>query len=400
MAGSKSGSADGISIRQWLPLVGLTLSAFIFNTSEFMPIGLLTDIGGTFGLDEAQTGIMISVYAWAVMVLSLPLMVAASRIEFKRLLLGVIAVFAAGQILSAVAPGYLVLVLARLVVASAHAVFWSIASIMATRLVSPRHGSLAISMIATGTAVAQIFGLPIGRAIGLLVGWRMTFACVGFIAIVVILYQGVVFPPMPAGKPFTLKQLPSLLKNPLLMGMYLVTFLFAGSYYTGYSYIEPFLAQIGGLDPNVITVALTVFGIAGMLGSVVFSRFFDGRKIPFIAVSILANAGALLFLRVAAAGLPLVILTFVAWGMGATVFNISIQAEVIDSTEADESAVAMSIFSGIFNLGIGCGTAFGGAVVNGLGIVSVGFAGGAVGLAAFVCAALLVLRPLARKQAR
>lgn len=170
---------DGITLRQWLPLVGLTCCAFVFNTSEFMPIGLLTDIAASFSLTEAQAGIMISVYAWGVMLLSLPLMVFASRFEFKRMLLGVLAVFSLGQFLSAVAPTYPILVCARLVVACAHAVFWSVASIMASRLVDTRHGALAISMIATGSSIAQIFGLPLGRAIGLAVGWRMTFAVVG-----------------------------------------------------------------------------------------------------------------------------------------------------------------------------------------------------------------------------
>ena len=67
----------GITIRQWLPLIGLTCAAFIFNTSEFMPIGLLTDISASFHISEAATGVMISVYAWGVMLLSLPLMVFA-----------------------------------------------------------------------------------------------------------------------------------------------------------------------------------------------------------------------------------------------------------------------------------------------------------------------------------
>ena len=163
-----------VSMRFWVPLVGMTLSTFVFNTSEFMPIGLLTDIAASFSLTEAQAGIMISVYAWGVMLLSLPLMVFASRFEFKRMLLGVLAVFSLGQFLSAVAPTYPILVCARLVVACAHAVFWSVASIMASRLVDTRHGALAISMIATGSSIAQIFGLPLGRAIGLAVGWRMT----------------------------------------------------------------------------------------------------------------------------------------------------------------------------------------------------------------------------------
>ena len=205
---------DGITLRQWLPLIGLACCAFVFNTSEFMPIGLLTDIAASFSLTEAQAGIMISVYAWGVMLLSLPLMVFASRFEFKRMLLGVLAVFSLGQFLSAVAPTYPILVCARLVVACAHAVFWSVASIMASRLVDTRHGALAISMIATGSSIAQIFGLPIGRAIGLAVGWRMTFAVVGALSAAAVVYQAAVFPAMPVGERFTVKQLPELLKNP------------------------------------------------------------------------------------------------------------------------------------------------------------------------------------------
>ena len=239
---------DGITLRQWLPLVGLTCCAFVFNTSEFMPIGLLTDIAASFSLTEAQAGIMISVYAWGVMLLSLPLMVFASRFEFKRMLLGVLAVFSLGQFLSALAPTYPILVCARLVVACAHAVFWSVASIMASRLVDTRHGALAISMIATGSSIAQIFGLPLGRAIGLAVGWRMTFAVVGALSAVAVVYQATVFPTMPAGERFTLKQLPELLKNPFLIALYVVTVFMATGYYASYSYIEPFLAQVAHVD--------------------------------------------------------------------------------------------------------------------------------------------------------
>ena len=96
----RTGEEAGMTSRQWMALAGLTLSAFMLNTSEFMPIGLLTDIASGFGITEAAAGVMITVYAWAVMLLSLPLMIAASRIEFKRLLLGVLAVFAVGQALS------------------------------------------------------------------------------------------------------------------------------------------------------------------------------------------------------------------------------------------------------------------------------------------------------------
>ena len=133
----------------------------MFNTSEFIPVGLLTDIAGTFALSEAQAGMMISVYAWGVMILSLPLMVAASRLDPRRLLLLVIAVFMAGQVASAVAPTFVTLVLARLLVAAAHAIFWSIASPLATRIADPSQASRAMGLVVTGSSIAMIAGMPL-----------------------------------------------------------------------------------------------------------------------------------------------------------------------------------------------------------------------------------------------
>ena len=375
----------GITIRQWLPLIGLTCAAFIFNTSEFMPIGLLTDIAASFHISEAATGVMISVYAWGVMLLSLPLMVFASRFDLRRLLLAVIALFSCGQFLSAVAPTFLILVLARLVVAAAHAIFWSIASVMAARLVDTEHGALALSMVATGSSIAQIFGLPLGRAIGLALGWRMTFCVVGAVSATVLVYQAVVFPAMPAGERFTLGQLPSLMRNRVLLALYVVTIFMSCSYYVGYSYIEPFMQQVAHLDAAVITMALTVFGFAGLLGSISFSRFFDGHRFGFLLTMIGGLALSLLLMRAASISLVTVFALCVLWGLCATAFNVAFQAEVISFTQASASAVAMSIFSGLFNLGIGCGTAIGGAVVSRGSIASIGYVGAAIGVLGVIC---------------
>ncbi len=359
----------------------------MFNTSEFMPIGLLTDIAASFGITESTAGIMISVYAWGVMLLSLPLMVAASRFEFKRLLLGVVALFAAGQFLSAVATTFPILVLARLVVAAAHSVFWSIVSIMAVRLVDESHASLALSMVVTGSSIAQIFGLPLGRAIGLAVGWRMTFCVVGAVAAVVFIYQAFVFPRMAAGEPFTLGQLPSLLRNRPLVALYVVTIFMATGYYTGYSYIEPFLAQVGHLGADTITMMLTVFGCAGLLGSWCFSRHYDGHRQGFLAATLSGVAASLLLMRLCAGSAWAVAAVFVMWGLCATAFNVAFQSEIISFTSQDASAVAMSIFSGLFNLGIGCGSAVGGAVVAAGGIAQIGFVGAAIAAVGVVLAA-------------
>ena len=370
-----------MSTRELLPLVALTLSAFLLNTSEFVPIGLLTDIAGAFSLSESGAGAMISIYAWAVALLSLPLMLAASRVPPRALIVSVLAVFCGGQVASALAPTFELLVASRLIVAAAHAVFWSVASPFAVRVAAPERSALAMSMIVTGTSVAMIFGLPLGRALGLALGWRMTFVCVGAAAAAALAGLIAFFPRLEAGEPFTLDRLPELARNRALMGLYLATILFATGYYTGYSYIEPFLQQVAAMPDALITAALTVFGVAGLVGSGLFARFFDAHRRPFLTATMLGMAAALLLL-LPLAGVPAgPFAVCVIWGVSATAYNVAAQAEVIRSTSQADTPVAMSVFSGLFNVGIGTGSIVGGLVCDAAGPAGVGLVGGAVAAA-------------------
>lgn len=257
--------------KQWLALAGIAVAAFVFNSSEFMPVGLLTDIGKTFGTNEATTGMLVSVYAWAVMLFSVPLMIIATRLDFRRLLLVVIVVFLVGQVLTSLSTSYWMLMAARMVVACAHSVFWAIAAPIAVRLVPKNKRALALSVVETGTAVAAIVGLPLGRAIGLAVGWRLTFAIVAVISALLLVYLLITLPWVPGAEPFSIGQLPGLFQNKGLVALFILTALYAWGYYTGYSYIEPFLLQVAGLENDVVTLVLSVFGVASIIGSILCS---------------------------------------------------------------------------------------------------------------------------------
>lgn len=381
-----------------MPLLGITVSAFIFNTSEFMPVGLLTDIGATFGTDEGTTGLIVSVYAWAVMILSVPLMMFASRIPFKPLIVLVLGVFCAGQLLSAIAASYGMLIVARLVVACAHSVFWAIAAPIAARLVDPQHGAFAVSVVVAGSALAMVVGLPLGRVIGLILGWRQTFACVGAVSFAVLLYLLFVFPRLEGAAAFKLNQLPSLFKNKVLVGVFVVTALYPMGYYTCYSYIEPFLLQIGGMGEDVVTVVLVVFGIAGLLGSAVCTRFYSAKSSFFPCAVIAGVAFSLAVLRPSVAALPLLFVVCVLWGVSGSGYNIVYQAKIIEVADESEQTVAMAMFSGIFNLGIGTGSFIGGSVCTHLGLQYVGFFGCAIAMAALAyCVFVLVPRMRRRR---
>lgn len=386
------------SFTSWLPLIGLTFAVFVFNTSEFMPIGLLTDIAFDLNISDTRAGLLISVYAWVVALMSLPLMILVSKMELKRLLLGITALFVVSHVISAIADGYYMFMLSRIGVACAHAIFWSIASPLAVRIVPNGRRALGLSTIATGSSVAMVIGLPLGRVIGLYIGWRMTFFCLGVIAAAIFVLIAMVFPRLESRGKFSVKKLPILLYNKVLVGVFVMSVLFATAHYTGYSYIEPFLGRIANMPQDVVTATLVFFGASGMLGSIAFSKYYMSNRYRFIFVVTFGTALSLILMQVAAFCMFTMILVCIFWGAMATAFNIAFQDNTIRFAPKEATSIAMSIFSGIFNLGIGCGAYIGGLVVSNTSVSYIGYAGGFIGILASLYCALRLFPNMRRRE--
>lgn len=369
-------------LTSWLPVITLACGTFVFNTSEFIPIGLLSAIASDFGLSEAGAGLLITIYAWVVALASLPLMLFFSQTELKRLMLGVFALFTLSHIASAFAVSFYTLMASRIGVAFSHALFWSIVSPMAVRAAPRGKQSAALSIVVTGSSLALIAGLPLGRVIGLYLDWRSTFACIGALAALIALLFWRVFPKMPSTQSVRFKSLPTLLSNKSLRKIYLLTALFITGQFTAYSYIEPFLAQ-NGVSESAITTILVLFGCSGIAASVVFSRYYDTHHLVFVNLSLFGVAISLLMLYFSAFYLPFVVAVIIFWGFAIACFNVVFQSQTINLAP-NASAVAMSIYSGIYNVGIGGGALVGGIVSEDLGVSFVGFVGGAIALVACV----------------
>ncbi len=369
-------------LTSWLPVITLACGTFVFNTSEFIPIGLLSAIASDFGLSEAGAGLLITIYAWVVALASLPLMLFFSQMELKRLMLGVFALFTLSHIASAFAVSFYTLMASRIGVAFSHALFWSIVSPMAVRAAPRGKQSVALSIVVTGSSLALIAGLPLGRVIGLYLDWRSTFACIGALSALIALLFWRVFPAMPSTQSVRFKSLPTLLSNKNLRKIYLLTALFITGQFTAYSYIEPFLAQ-NGVSESTITTILVLFGCSGIVASVVFSRYYDTHHLVFVNLSLFGVALSLLMLYFSAFYLPFVVAVIIFWGFAIACFNVVFQSQTINLAP-NASAVAMSMYSGIYNVGIGGGALVGGIVSEDLGVNFVGFVGGAIALVACV----------------
>lgn len=386
-----------MTFKMWFTLIGLTFCTFIFNTSEFIPVGLLTDIAKDFNLTEAGAGMLISVYAWMVMLLSLPLMVMTSKMELKRLMLILVGLFTVFQVCSFLSTSYAMLMFSRIGVACTHAIFWSIVSPLAVKLVPQRFHAVALSTIVTGSSIAMILGMPLGRLIGLMLGWRMTFLSIGIFSFISLIYISFTLPKVQSDGKFSMSQVPVLLKNKALVTIYILALTIPMAHYTGYGYIEPFLLKVANLGESVITTLLMIFGIAGFGGSILFAKYYNKNTTVFNYISMIALTVSLLLFKLSSQDISTTLIVLIVWGISMTAFNVAMQAEIIERSPKAGTAVSMSIFSGIYNLGIGCGTFVGGEVCLYLGIPFIGYIGAIIAILAIVLLKTGVLSLPARK---
>ncbi|WP_294615419.1 sugar transporter [uncultured Gilliamella sp.] len=377
--------------RIWSSILCLAFAAFIFNTTEFVPVGLLPNIAKSFSMDVAHAGLLLTIYAWAVSLLSLPLTILTSKMDRSKLLIGLFGLFIGSHILAGFAWNFYSLIAARIGIACAHAVFWAITTPLAVRLAPNGKKAKAMGFIVIGVSMATILGIPIGTMIGQLVGWRITFLCIGFIAFCIMVLLLYLLPSVPSMDTISIKDIPHVLKRPVLLNIYLLTAIVVTGHFTAYTYITPFMLNVGGFSSHTVVILLLAVGFSGMIGSVIFAKFAEKHPTAILIIPMMLLTVCLLSLYVCSFSFYTAILQGMLWGLSITIIGMVMQSKVID-VAPDATDIATSVYSGIYNIGIGGGAFVGSQVLVLLSTQYIGFIG-----AIFVIIALILFYLLSRR---
>ena len=376
------------TFKQWVSVCALAVGAFIFNTTEYIPIALLSDIGQSFGKPATEVGMMITVYAWIVALLSLPLMLMTKNIERRKLLLMLFALFALFHALSFFSWNFNILLVSRIGIALTHAVFWSITASLAVRLAPTGKTNQALGLLSTGTVLAMVLGIPLGRVVGQYFGWQLSFLLIGVCAAGVMVVLAKNLPALPSQNTGSLSSLPSLFKRRNLMLLYAMTVLIITAHFTAYSYIEPFVLQVGGFKAEQVTIVLSLYGLAGFAASYLFGKWFAKSQRLFMlgAVAVILLS-ALLLLPFASFPYAVYALVFI-WGVAIVIVSLGMVSKVL-AFASDATDVANSIYSGLYNVGIGGGALLGHYGTVWFGLSNIGIAGALLAAAGLAVCGLL-----------
>lgn len=361
---SKSLKNKGLPAALW----ALTISAFAIGTTEFVIVGLLPTVAADLGITIPSAGLLVSLYAIGVAIGAPILTALTGKIPRKQLLVSIMLLFVIGNGLASVAPGFITLILARILTGFAHGVYFSIGSTIAASLVPEEKRATAISIMFAGLTLAIVTGVPLGTFIGQHFGWRATFIGVSILGIIGLAASLLLVPNnLKNGKTASLKSQFKVLANKRLIFAFLMTAMGYGGTFVVFTYLSPVLQEITGFQESTVTFILLIYGAAIALGNLIGGKVANKNPLRALLWMFAAQAFVLLafYFTVSSPVLSIITLFFLGALSFASVPGLQLLVVQIAEKELPGTEdVASGINIAAFNIGIAIGSYAGGIIVT------------------------------------
>ncbi|GAB1646633.1 MFS transporter [Krasilnikovia sp. MM14-A1259] len=366
----------------------LALGSFAIGTDTFVTAGVLPAISADLHVPVAATGQLVTVFAVAFAVfapVAAALLAGAPR---RTLLLSALALFAAANLLSAVAPAFWVLLLSRVLAAAGAAAYTPTAAAGGAALVEPERRGRALAVVLGGVTAATVLGVPITAYVGMQLDWRVTFLVVAGLAVLALAALALVLPAVPAPPPVGLRVRIGVLGDRQVLLAIVTTVLYYVGGFALYTYLAPALSGGGAVSASKIAGFLLVFGVAGLAGNALGGRLTDRiGPVPVLAGGLVAFAAALLLFPLASRSVAGTVAALAVWGVSAWALTVPQQHRLM-AFAPSAPAVAVGLNSSATFLGIGLSGIVGGVALTRMGAAELGYLGGVLVLAALGVVAL------------
>ncbi|MFJ1915701.1 MFS transporter [Streptomyces sp. NPDC088147] len=369
-----------------LALLALAIGAFGIGTTEFVIMGLLPEVAADYGVTIPTAGLLVTGYALGV-VLGAPLMtVLGTRIPRKRMLMLLMGLFVVGNVLSALAPSFGLMLTGRVVASLAHGAFFGIGSVVAAGLVAPEKKAGAIAMMFTGLTVANVVGVPFGTFLGQSAGWRATFLVVAGLGVLGLAGIAKLVPEQPRPEGVRIRHELAAFRNAQVLLAMAMTVLGFGGVFAAITYITPMMTETAGFADSSVTWLLVLFGLGMVAGNLIGGRFADRRLMPLLYVSLGSLAVVLALFSFTAHNKVAAAVTLTLIGALGFATVPPLQKRVLDQASAAPT-LASAVNIGAFNLGNALAAWLGGIVIAaGLGYTAPNWVGAALAGSALVLA--------------
>jgi DHA1 family inner membrane transport protein len=367
-----------------LALYALALAAFAVGTTEFIIAGLLPTMAADLGVSIPATGLLVSGYALGVAIGGPILALLTAHWPRRPVIIAMVALYAVGHVLCAMAPNYSVLLLARVLVALTHGLFFGNATIAAASVVGPERRGAAISVVLAGVPLANLLGVPFGAVIGHAFGWRSTFWIIAGISALAAILIAITLPKVQDDRtdPVPWRDQLRVLGRHEISLSYAALFVLLIGLLAFTTFQVPFLIEMTGVSESATPPFLFAYGLGAVIGIFVGGRLADWKIMPSLLGSIAAYT-ALSALILVAMGSPIAMFALmILLGIAVCIFQVQPQARIV-ANAAGASTLAATFIATAFNLGYAAGALAGAGLLSaGYGYVSLPVVGIVCGLVA------------------
>ena len=369
--------------RAWWAVASVAVGAFALVTTEFLPVGLLSDIAGAMKVSSGTAGLLVTIPGLVAAVAAPVLTVAAGRTNRRVVLLSLTTMFIVSNFMTALAPNFSVLLISRFFLGIGVGGFWAFAVSVGRQLVREESRGRATAVILAGISVGTVCGVPAGALIGGIAGWRVAFGATGALAVLVLFAQTLFLPAIPAKSVVRIRTL----FTPLTMrmaqiGLLVMFFIFAG-HFAAYTYLEPMLRQMFGLTRGMVTSLLLAYGVVGIVGNFVGEALVARSVRVALIVTSLVLGATVLSATVFGRG-PVAATVIVAfWGLAFGAVPVGITTWMFEAVP-NQPEVGQALLVTVAQIALALGALFGGVMVDHFGIPSALTLGGALVLGATI----------------